>query len=145
MIQYINIIIYLFYVAVFISIILVARYIYYFKTYGISPKELNRRLKERGLSRFILAIAPLLGKYYILPGKTGLKYEILKVFMVALFMACWMGMAAPLMGFFINKPLLSIWNVPLIFAYTFLIFFSFGLPFAFYHYYLIKSGRAEEI
>ena len=143
--QYLGFIVYLFYVVIFVSIILVIRHIYYFKIYGISPKEVNKRLREKGISRLRLALAPFIGKYYILPGKTGLKYEILKIFIVSIFMACYMGMVAPLLGIFIDRPLLSVWNVPLVFTYTFIIFFLIGLPVALYNYYLIKSGRAEEI
>ncbi len=145
MVQYLSVFIYLLYVAIFIIIILVIRYVYYVKIYGISPREVNRRLREKGISRFTLAVAPLLGRYYILPGKVGLKYEVFKIFVIALIMACIMGMASPLIGFFTGKSSLSVWNVPLIFTYTFLIFFVIGLPFALYHYYLIESGRAEEI
>ncbi len=140
-----DVIIYFLYIAIFIIIILVVRHIYYVKIYGISPKEVNRRLREKGISRFKLAVAPLLGRYYILPGKVGLKYEVFKIFVIALVMACIMGMASPLIGFLTGKSSLSVWNIPLIFTYTFLIFFLIGLPFALYHYYLIKSGRAEEI
>jgi len=144
-IQYLSIIVYSTYVTLFILTILTIRYVYYVKIYGISPREVNRRLREKGISRFKLAVAPLSGRYYILPGKVGLKYEVFKIFVIALVMACIMGMASPLIGFFTGKSSLSVWNVPLIFTYTFLIFFVIGLPFALYHYYLIKSGRAEEI
>ncbi len=69
----------------------------------------------------MLALAPFAGKYYILPGKTGLKYEILKILVVSIFMACYMGIVALLLGLFVNNPLLSVWNIPLIFTYTFII------------------------
>ena len=116
-----DVIIYFLYIAIFIIIILVVRHIYYVKIYGISPKEVNRRLREKGISRFKLAVAPLLGRYYILPGKVGLKYEVFKIFVIALVMACIMGMASPLIGFFTGKSSLSVWNIPLIFTYTFII------------------------
>lgn len=143
--QYLSVIVYLLYVVIFTMVILTIRHLYYAKIYRVSPKEVNKRLREKGLSRFTLALAPFIGKYYTLPGKTGLKYEILKIFIVSIFMACYMGIVGPLLGLFTNKPLLSVWNIPLIFTYTFIIFFSIGLPVALYNYYLIKSGRAEEI
>jgi len=145
LIDTLGIIAYLIYTSVFIAIILLVRYLYYTKVYGISPKELNKRLREKGVSRFRLAIAPLTGKYYVLSDKIGLGYEILKILVLAIFMASYMGIVAPLIGFLAGKQLMLVWMIPQIFLYTFLIFFLIGLPFALYHYYLIKSGRVEEI
>jgi hypothetical protein len=143
--QYFDFIVYLIYDVIFITIILVIRNIHYYKIFGVSPKEVGRRLREKGISRLTIAIAPLLGRYYLLSGKIGLKYEVFKIFEAALFMACFMGMALPPVGLFIGKSSLSVSNVPKIFTYTFIAFFLGGLPFAFYHYYLIKSGRGLEI
>jgi len=66
LISYINVIIYLIYTSIFISVIFVVRHLYYAKVHGISPKDLNRMLKEKGISRFKLIISPLIGKYYVL-------------------------------------------------------------------------------
>lgn len=131
--------------AIFITVIIALRQIHYYKIFGVSPKEVDRRLREEGISRLKLTIAPLLGKYYLLPGKIGLKYEVYKIFEIALFMACFMGIALPPIGLFIGKSTPSVLNVPKIFTYTFIAFFLGGLPFAFYHYYLIKKEGALEI
>ena len=139
-----SIIAYSTYICIFIVIILLVRHIYYTKVYGISPKELSRRLREKGVSRLRLAIAPLTGRYYILAEKVGLRYEILKILVLAIFMAYYIGIVVPLIGFVAGKQLMLIWIIPQIFLYTFLIFFLIGIPFALYHYYLIKSGRTGE-
>jgi len=145
--QYIDILVYLIYDVIFIAVILALRHIHYYKIFGVSPKEVGRRLREKDISRLTIALAPLLGRYYLLPGKIGLKYEVYKIFEIAVFMACFMSMALPPIGLLIGKSSLSVWNVPKIFTYTFVAFLLGGLPFAFYHYYLIKKGghwRYEE-